>query len=578
MTTATRLRRRARRALAVGSAGLLMAAVLPYSGAEATVSNFLELDGNEVSNGAIDWANSGALTTTNNVYSRAGTNGLFDGGVFNGNTTPPTAPSRTSAGTDIAAASFKVDPLSSDVTTCGTGDPTAYTGQGSEVNGGRLASDTFSTSSIPNKDDLSNVFAAAHINTTTNEVFFGGERVVNNGDSHIDYEFLQSEVTIPDACAGSFSGHRTQGDFLLSVDFTSGGTLGGTHLYKWACDKTYNSAHDGNVCDPPANGKSVPHYFETGNTAVTLTVNDQATPIGCGGWVCRNPDGSPTTTLAKNELMEGGIDLNQIGFTGCISTFLPHTRSSQSFTATLKDFEVISFDTCASPSISTHIADASGPLTLDSNGVAHVSIGAVLHDTSTLAGTAGTPTGTVTYKLYDNNACTATGLVDDLTPTPNALVNGVPPDSETFTFTDAGTYYFVAAAAFTDGHNQGTPDSGCAAEPVVVAPNAPGPHSTPQVQIRDGWSVTGLTSDATGTVTVGVYTDSGCTTRLANTSDDSSTVTGNVSGGAVSGTSTWTGVTAGTYYFLITYTSGDGNNTGFTDCTENVSVGITGLT
>src|SRR5256886_8734769 len=42
--------------------------------------------------------------------------------------------------------------------------------------------------------------------------------------------------------------------------------------------------------------------------------------------------------------MDGGIDLAQLGFTGCISTFLPHTRSSQSFTAVLKDFEIIPYN------------------------------------------------------------------------------------------------------------------------------------------------------------------------------------------------------------------------------------------
>jgi hypothetical protein len=568
MITASRLRRRGLHAFAAGSAGLLIAAVLPYSGAQAVVSNFLELDGNEVSNGSIDWANSGDLTVdaTTHVYSRSGTNGLFDGGIFNGNTTPPTAPTRTSAGTDIAAASFKVDPLSSDVTTCGTGDPTAYTGQGSEVNGGRLTSDTFSTSSIPNKDDLSNVFAVAHVSDTANEVFFGGERVVSNGDSHIDYEFLQSEVTIPNACSGSFSGHRTQGDFLLSVDFTSGGTLGGNHLYKWICDKTENAAHDGDVCDPPANGKSVPHYVETGNSDVTLTVNAGTTPIGCGGWVCRNADGSPTTTLAQNELMEGGIDLNAIGFTGCISTFLPHTRSSQSFTATLKDFEVIPFNTCHHPTVATQIKNASNQ---NVGGSTTVPIGSVLHDTATLSGASSTASGTVSYQLYSNNDCT--GLIQDLTPTVNTVTNGALPDSATYTFTSAGTYYFQATYS-GDENNIGPVSSACDAEPVTVRAT-PTYTSTPQLQVRDTFTVNGLTSDAGGTVTVAVYDTAGCTGTLLN-SQSFTVAAADISSGSYTKTSTYIAATAGSYYFKITY-SGDTKNTGFNGCDESATVSIT---
>jgi hypothetical protein len=547
-------------------------------GVQAAPSSYLELDGNVVSNGAIDWANSGTLTTTNNNYTRSGTGGLFDGGHFNGNTTPPTAPSRTAFGANIAAASFKVDPLSADVTTCGTGDPTVYTGAGSETNGSLLSSDTFSTGSTPNKDDLSNVYAAAHVDGAVNEVFFGAERVINNGDSHIDFEFLQSTVTIPNACSGSFSGHRTQGDFLLAVDFTSGGTFGGIQLYKWLCDAgnggLTNHTKDGQVCDPPANGKSVPHYESTGTNAARLIVNAGTAPIGCGGWVCRNPDGTPTLTLAQNELMEGGIDLAQLGFTGCISTFLPHTRSSQSFTATLKDFEVIPFNTCAHPTITTAIADASGtPLTLDSNGVAHAALGAVLRDTSTLHGTAGTPTGTVTYRLYSDATCTT--LVQNLTPTPNALVSGAPPMSNTFTFNNAGNYWFIAAAAFTDNRNLGTPDSGCAAEPLVIAPATPAPHSTPVVQIKDTLRVTGFSSNATGNVLVGLYTNSACTTRAAGTSDSSFSIADASAVGGVA--TTFTTVTAGTYYYKISY-AGDNNNTGFTDCTESVGVTITSLT
>jgi hypothetical protein len=255
-----------------------------------------------------------------------------------------------------------------------------------------------------------------------------------------------------------------------------------------------------------------------------------------------------------------------------VSTFLPHTRSSQSFTATLKDFEVIPFNTCARPTITTAIADANGPIALDSNGFGHVSLGAVLHDTSALHGTAGTPTGTVTYKLYSDATCTTE--VDDLTPTPNALVGGVPPDSETFTFNNAGTFYFVAAAAFTDSSNLGTPDSGCASEPVVVAPATPAPHSTPVVQIKDTLSVSGLSSNATGNVVVDLYSDSTCDTEVPNVAPATFTVAAASAPGGVA--TSFVTVTQGTYYYGISY-AGDTNNTGFDDCTESVGVTITSL-
>ncbi len=333
---------------------------------------------------SFDWANSGANTgncaadpSDGNKIKCGGTGGIFDGGKFNGATTPPTPPTLTAAAAadpHIVAASFGVDPLSVDVTQCGVGDPTAYTGVGGETNGDILNSETFGTASVPNKDEISNVYAIAHQDpigvqtlgpNDTNEIFAGFERVVNNGDSHVDLEFLQSAVTLVAGskasafpCAGRFSGHRTSGDLLLSVDFTNGGTVGNPVLHKWACATPQPT---GTVCDPAKNGATAHYELVTDaatQAAVTQRFNSNSA-VGCGGWACRNADGTQATSINTVELYEVGIDLASLGFNGCISTFLPHTRSSQSFTATLKDFEVISFNTCNPSTVLTKSADVS---------------------------------------------------------------------------------------------------------------------------------------------------------------------------------------------------------------------------
>jgi hypothetical protein len=528
--------------------------------AGATPSSFLELDGNLLfeNTGTYDWANSGALTTTANTYSRAGSGGVFDGGHFNGNTTPPTAPSLTAAAAadpSIADAEFKVDPLSVDHTACGTGDPTAYTGAGSETNGDLLSTDTFGTASVPNKDDLSNVYALAHLSGNTNEVFFGAERDINNGDSHIDFEFLQSQVSIPAACSGKFSGNRSEGDFLFSVDFTTGGTLGGTTLYQWHCNADPGSQPaDGTVCNPGK--KLAAHYQQTGSSAVIINVNGGGN-IGCGGWVCRNTDGSPNTTLLTNELMEGGIDLAQLGFTGCVSTFLPHTRSSQSFTATLKDFEIIPFNTCRHPSVATTLVPA--------QPAGGASIPATVHDTAQISGATASAGGTISYAVYSNSDCT--GLIQDLTPTNHTVVNGVAPDSNPITFTNAGTYYFYAVYS-GDSRNIGPVNSGCAAEPFTVKPNIPavattivpaqpvGGASIPAT-VHDTAQITGATADAGGTISYAIYSNSDCTGLIQDLTPTNHTVVN----GVAPDSNPITLSNAGTYYFYAVY-SGDANNTG----------------
>src|SRR5262249_21899325 len=113
--------------------------------------------------------------------------------------------------------------------------------------------------------------------------------------------------------------------------------------------------------DPSKNGATA-HYELVTDADTQAAVQQRfnsTSAVGCGGWACRNADGTETSSINKVELYEVGIDLAKLGFNGCLSTFLPHPRSSQSFTATLKDFEVISFNTCKPSTVLTKSADVS---------------------------------------------------------------------------------------------------------------------------------------------------------------------------------------------------------------------------
>lgn len=300
----------------------------------AAPSTFLEIEGDIVSSGGLDWGQ-GATGA-----------GAFAGGLFVGATTPPTAPLATLALTgdpSVLSSQFVVDPLASDSTICGRGDPTAFTGAGGEKNGDLISTMTFGTAAVPPKDDLSNVYGIAHdLGGGNAEVFFGAERVVNNGDSHVDFELLQGVVARGPGCSGGFTGDRSQGDLLVAVDFTNGGALAGTTVYEWHClaESSVQPA-DGTVCNPPATGPSVPHYENVSAipaVAANVIVRVNAVAVPCGGWACRASDGTQITTLGPNVFLEGAINLGGAGFTGCMATLMPHTRTSQSFTSTLKDF------------------------------------------------------------------------------------------------------------------------------------------------------------------------------------------------------------------------------------------------
>ena len=151
-------------------------------------------------------------------------------------------------------------------------------------------------------------------------------------------------------------------------------------------ERTASPAADGS-CNP--NGKKTGPHYEQNNSAVvsaavhrgvngaTCSVSGNSCvsakdcspagqtcvphDVGCGGWACRNASGVETSTIPTNELFEVGVDLAALGFKGCISSFLPHTRSSQSFTAVLKDFKLLQFNTCAPKTVLTkQVCDAQG--------------------------------------------------------------------------------------------------------------------------------------------------------------------------------------------------------------------------
>lgn len=218
------------------------------------------------------------------------------------------------------------------------------------------------------------------------------------------------------------------------------------------------------------------------------------------------------------------------------------------------------------PTISTQLKKASD----NSNVTAAVPIGAQVYDTATLSGATATAGGTVTYALYTNSTCTTLATTPALNQTVT-VTNASVPQSNTLTFTQAGTYYFQATYN-DDADNTGGAKSACNSEILVISPNTPQPHSLPVVQIKDTITVSGLTSDATGTVTVKLFSDNTCSTQVGSTASFP------VSGSTFSQSTTFQAVLSGTYYYQVSY-NGDNNNTGFTStCTaESVGVNITSL-
>lgn len=236
------------------------------------------------------------------------------------------------------ATSFSEDSMKSDALpvppcTGGSGDLTVFTSGGSDKNGDDINTWTYESGSIPpSDDDLTNVYAAAKDDAGHKIFYFALERSNTNGSSHVDFEFLKAPMSLTptgkdsSGCpAGHFTGSRTTGDILLSLNYTNGGTVGVEDVRLW----------NGTAYVPaPAVANSVKLYQNDNNS------------IACGDWRCRNDAGSVITQLPPDAFTEGYIDATALGISGCFSTFNAKSRSSHSYTSELKDFALGNFNTC----------------------------------------------------------------------------------------------------------------------------------------------------------------------------------------------------------------------------------------
>ncbi len=191
---------------------------------------------------------------------------------------------------------------------------------------------------VPPKDDLKNVYAYATINPANDHliIYAGLERLDPSGDSHIDLEFFGSPVALDedvpcddagrDTTPCEFTGVRLDGDIVVSMDFTQGGGIGSITIHEW--NAATSSFDDIGVLGG-----------EGCNVADTICAFNNGGLIDGGPWVNLDSHGDEITQIEKNGFTEFGIDVTALeGSTPCISTFMAKTRSSQSFTAELKDF------------------------------------------------------------------------------------------------------------------------------------------------------------------------------------------------------------------------------------------------
>jgi hypothetical protein len=311
--------------------------------------------------------------------------------------------------------------------------------------------------SVPDKDEILHGFAARYTadidsdrvppGLTDDEtiLYFGADRFDNSGDAQIGFWFLQDPDGVGCTASGgggtSFSGIHSVGDVLVLSDFTQGGTQPTITIYQWVGSGGTDGSLDfiaGGIVSPATCGIAADDDF-----CAIVNTDAETSP-----WDFLNKSGQ--TDFAHGELYEGGVNLSAPVFGDladeCFSSFVVETRSSQSVTATLKDFVAESFEDCTAE-IATAPTSAS------------INAGQSNTDTATVTGSGGgTPTGTVQfwlcgpgtaapYPLDATGAC-STGGRDlgsvGLTPHPTDSTKATATSATTGALNTPGTYCFRA--------------------------------------------------------------------------------------------------------------------------------------
>jgi hypothetical protein len=300
-------------------------------------------------------------------------------------------------------------------------------------------------------------------------------------------------------------------------------------------------------------------HATSGNVGDTIT--DSATVSGGAG----NPtptgsvtfkaysDSSCTTQVyTDTEPLSGGT-ATAAGFkpTGTGTYYWVDTYSGDGHYAAAGPYPGAAGSTaCSSDPLEQSVVSPKQP-TISTTATTPVTLGASIKDTATVSG-GSSPTGTVTFKLYDNSSCTAPAVFTD-----TETLSGGSATSASFTPAAAGDYFWIASYSGDNNNKSVSGSCGDQGEKSTVNQKQPTISTTATTPVTLGASITDTAtvsggSSPTGTVTFKLYNNSSCTAPAVFTDTET------LSGGSATSAS-FTPAAAGDYFWIASY-SGDNNN------------------
>src|SRR3989441_386860 len=250
---------------------------------------------------------------------------------------------------------------------------------------------------------------------------------------------------------------------------------------------------------------------------------------------------SATVDHGNGDYSSGPFTATQAGTYHWRASYLGDGNNNSAGPTTCADAAEAGVGTKGGPALVTTPTPASG------------TVGVTLNDAATLSG-GSSPTGSITFTLYDPDQATCTGT-PRFTQTVLVTGNGTYSTTGGFVTDKPGTWRWRASYSGDASNNPAS--TGCNDEQVAIGKASPALTTTASGSVAAGGQVSDvahltLGTNPTGTISFTLYSDVGCTVSVFTSS---ATVTGN--GDYASGS--FTATQAGTYHWRASYL-GDANN------------------
>ncbi len=238
------------------------------------------------------------------------------------------------------------------------------------------------------------------------------------------------------------------------------------------------------------------HITSVTSVPAGSTVHDNATVTGnsptgtviVSFWNNGTCSGGAAATSSPQSLSGGSVDATgfaQGPLAGGNYSFKAHYNGDSGNTAADSDCEPLVVTKIDSTSVTTIIHDASH------STVTTVTAGTTVHDSVTVAGSVGTPTGTATFKWFTNGTCAGTPAA-----TSSAFnLSGGTVDGTTFTQTPSTSGSFAFMASYNGDGTYNVSDSSC--EPLTATRRS----TSTSIDLNPGTVIAGQSSTAIVTVT-----------------------------------------------------------------------------